>query len=76
MNNMIGKKLVVLSDQMKIDPDGEPYRETKSDYQGNLIEVNISRYGIHARSNNDSRTTRHSMDERGFAAWFMSLFGR
>lgn len=73
--NLIGNNAVKLSDEQRIDADGEIYRATEWEYQGNRIEVNVSRYGYHARANRDGRTTKHSMDQGGLLSWLASLFG-
>ena len=76
MNNIIGKKIIKLSEDRRIDADGEPYTAIVGDYQGNKVEVNVSRFGYHARANGDRRTAKPNMDEGGLLSWFFSQFGR
>ena len=73
MFGLIGKKIINISDEQKTDGDGMPYRATKWNYQGKSIEVNIDRYGYHARA--DGQHVKVNMDEGGLIGWLLSWFG-
>lgn len=82
MMDIIGKKAVKISDEIKIDDIGQRYRETKWNYKGHDVNVNIDlddydepiRY--HGKVDNNDRTVRANMDEGGLITWFFGLFGR
>lgn len=80
--DVIGKKAILISDEKKSDDTGKVYRETKWNYQGHKLEINIDlnsnnepvRY--HAKADGDNSTMKVNTDEGGLVGWFMGLFGK
>jgi hypothetical protein len=80
--DIIGKKVIKTSDGKKVNDIGQVYRETKWNYQGHEININIDlddndrpiRY--HGKVDRDNSTMKVNADEGGIVGWFIGLFGK